>query len=300
MNTKNKIKIFFSIALIAFVMIGCSKDDDDNNGDDNNNNNPPASGLTAKIDGTAWTSSATTATIKDGMTTIAGFTAKTTSLVIAIHSESTGTYQLNQTSTSIASLINDSGTFSTNADPLASGEVIITDINTTDSTISGTYHFEAYDIYQTGTMVSVTGGTFTKVKYTGNSGGGGGGGGGGQGTMQLDVNGNTWTPQDITAVSALDLIALAGEDPSSDQYMSFLLPNDITTGTYDLPGELTVLYVNAEGNSYFAASGTLEVTTHNTTTNKFEGTFEFEGSDFVGGSVSITNGTFSVDYLEGK
>ncbi len=295
MNTKNKMKIFLSIALIAFVMIGCSKDDDDNN-DDNNNNNPPASGLTAKIDGTAWTSSMNTVTIKDGMTTISGFTAKSTILTINIVSESTGTYQLDNTSAHTAMLVDDTGNYNSVSDSLAGGEVIISDINTADSTISGTYHFDLYDFFS-GEKKSVTEGSFTKLKFTGDN----GGGGAGDGTMQLDVDGNTWTPDVVTAASALGLIALSGEKSDSEQTISFLLPNDITTGTYDLAtGEITAIYIAENELAYFASTGTFEVTTHNTTTNKFEGTFNFEGSDFGTGTVSITNGSFDVTYLEAK
>ncbi len=296
MYTKNKMKIFLSIALIAFIMIGCSKDDDDNN-DDNNNNNPPTAGFNAKIDGTTWTSTGSLATMENGTTTISGFSAKSTSITLSVNAVSAGTYTLGQTAQHIAILIDDSGTYSTNADASGSGEIVISDVNTSDSLISGTFHFEAYEIMQSGTKKTITEGSFTDVKFTS---GNGGGGGSGNGTMQLDVDGNTWTPEATTAASALDMIALAGEDSDSEQYLSFLLPNTITTGTYDLPGEFTVLYVSTEGLPYFASSGTLEVTKHNTATNEFEGTFEFDGSDYAGGTVSITNGSFSVDYLEKK
>ncbi len=118
--------------------------------------------------------------------------------------------------------------------------------------------------------------------------------------MQLDVNGNTWTPEEITSASAIGTLVLGGSESGSEQNVSFIFPDNITTGTYELPGEFTVMYVSTDGLAYFAASGSLEVTTHNTTTNEFEGTFEFEGSDFTGGTVSITNGAFSVNYLGGK
>ncbi len=162
MNTINKMKVFVSIALIAIIMIGCSKDDDDN--DDNNNNNTPDSG-----------------------------------------------------------------------------------------------------------------------------------------SMQLDVDGNTWTPDNVASASALGVIALSGDESDSDQHISFLFPNDISAGTYDLTaGEITPIYISEDGSTYMATSGTLEVTTHNTTTNKFKGTFSFEASDFVMDTVSITNGSFDVTYIEAK
>ena len=294
MYTKNKMKIFLSIAMIAFIMIGCSKDDD--NDDDNNNNNPPTAGFSAKIDGTAWTSTGSTATMEDGWTTITSFSAKSTSITLSIHAVSAGTYALGQTSQHAAILIDDSGTYSSNADALGSGEIVISDVNTSDSLISGTFHFEAFDIYQGGTKKTITEGSFSKVKFTS-----GNGGGTGDGAIQLDVDGNAWTPDIITAASALGLIALSGEKSDSYKTISFLLPNDITTGTYDLAeGGITAIYVSEEDQAYFASTGTFEVTKHNTTTNKFEGTFEFEGSDFVTGTVSITNGSFDVSYLEAK
>ena len=287
-------KIFLSLALIAFVMIGCSKDDDGNN--DDNNNNPPASGLTAKIDGTAWTSSMNIVTIKDGMTSIVGSSAKSTTLTINIVSESTGTYQLDDSSVHSAMLVDDSGTYTSGGDSLAGGEVIISDINTTDSTITGTYHFDLYALFSGGKK-SVTEGTFTNLKFSGDN----GGGNNGDGTMQMDVDGTTWIPETVTSASALGLITLAGVDDGTSHQIIFLLPDTISTGTYEWAdlGIIALTYVNEDDIPLYPNSGSLHITSHNTTTNLFEGTFDFEATDMVNStSVSVTNGAFSVNYLE--
>ena len=289
-------KIFLSLALIAFVMLGCSKDDDGNN-DGNNNNNPPASGLTAKIDGAAWTSSLNIVTIKDGMTSIVGSTAKGTTLTINIVSDSTGTYQLDDSSVHTAMLVDGSGTYTSAGDSLAGGEVVISDIDTTDSTITGTFYFDLYDF--SGGKKSVTEGTFTNLKFT--SGNNGGGGNNGDGTMQMDVDGTTWTPGTVTSASALGLITLAGVDDGTNHKILFLLPDTISTGTYEWAdlGIMALTYVTEDDIPLYPDSGSLHITTHNTTTNLFEGTFDFEATDMGNStSVSVTNGAFSVNYLE--
>jgi hypothetical protein len=283
------------MALIAVVMMGCSKKDDDNN-DDNNNNNPPSTGLTAKIDGTTWTATTSGAVIKNGWTTIAGITGKGKDLTISINSESAGTYTLNENSVHSAILSDGSEFYSTLVDSLAGGEVIISDINTSDSLISGSFHFDIYDIMQTGFKKSVTEGSFKNIKFTSNT---NGGGNNNDGTMQLDVDGTTWVPEIVSSVSAIGTLALVGKESNSDRYVSFLFPDTITTGNFDL-ANYSVLYVNSEGLTFLLTSGTLDITTHNTSTNKFEGTFSFEGSDYQGSTVSVTNGEFSATYQEAK
>ena len=124
-----------------------------------------------------------------------------------------------------------------------------------------------------------------------------------EGTMQIDVDGTTWTAETVTAAAALDLITLGGIESGSDQQLIFLLPDDITTGTYDLDngplGALAITYVSVDNIPLYPTSGTLEITKHNTTTNEFEGTFSFEASDMMNSTTaSITNGSFDVNYIE--
>jgi hypothetical protein len=125
-------------------------------------------------------------------------------------------------------------------------------------------------------------------------------GGSDNGSLSLSENGVSWTAAKVTAAHALGLITVSGED-DSDQEIIFLLPETITTGTYNLPseelGSLSITYVTTANMPMYPVSGSLIITKHNTATNEFEGTFNFEASPLSGDeNVSVTNGKFDVKY----
>jgi hypothetical protein len=123
----------------------------------------------------------------------------------------------------------------------------------------------------------------------------------GSGSLQMDVDGSTWKANTIVGASAIGFLTISGKDSGSKQEISFLLPDNIETGTHDLSGFGTVYYISADDTTYWATSGTLEITKHNTTSNEVKGTFHFEGDDLLNSStISVTNGSFDVDYAEAK
>ena len=85
--------------------------------------------------------------------------------------------------------------------------------------------------------------------------------------------------------------------------IGIVLPDNILPGTYDLDffGDYVAIYnQDSSGNNAFASdSGTVTITTHNVTTKKIVGTFNFVGSSFFSPTTkNITNGTFDVTYTQ--
>jgi len=153
---------FLTLGLLALLATGCKKDDDDN---------VILTKMTANIDGKAWTST-TRVTVKNNT----GFvitaqqistTLVTSSLVININGSTPGKYEVGLSgkgclATYIPDVTNASDSFIS-----ATGSVELTEVNTSDKTISGTFSFKCAKLSLL--AIDITNGTFTKMKYTDSS-----------------------------------------------------------------------------------------------------------------------------------
>ncbi len=126
---------------------------------------------------------------------------------------------------------------------------------------------------------------------------------GGNNTFTVKIDTVTFTPYVISVTRALGEIKISATDLLLSQ-VSIVMPDSVAPGTYSLPT------VNSSGTYYgeygqnglgvsVSSSGTLTVTSHNTTTKKVIGTFSFVCESpipTIPPTVNLTNGSFSVTY----
>ena len=246
----------------------------------------------AKIDDSPWAGTTSVATVTEDLITVGSIDGNGDGFAISIYSEFPGTFTLDKNSDHVASYTSSSGIYWTNTDPLAGGEVIINEINTIDSTISGMFFFEVYDSISE-TYKSITEGSFNKIDFSILH-------GGGNGVIVMDVDGETWIPEIVSGISSYGILNLGGTDFSTSKALNFRLPLSITTGTHNFPMVGNYYASYAEDNEvYYATIGELIITKHDTATNEIEGTFNFDGTEELQGNiVYITNGDFSIIYVE--
>lgn len=161
MNRRFKFSLVsLGIAMILFT--GCKKDDDDN---------VVLTKMTANIDGKAWTST-TRVTVKNNT----GFvitaqqistTLVTSSLVININGSTPGKYEVGLSGNSCLATYMPNVSTASDSYISATGSVELTEVNTSDKTISGTFSFKCAKLSLL--TVDITNGTFTKMKYTDSS-----------------------------------------------------------------------------------------------------------------------------------
>lgn len=285
-----------------------------NNPDPNNPNNPnpnaPAS-FKVDFDGQTYTATTVQAIVNDDYIAITAIRGSNVELFqITIPEATEGTYTFSTTSMmALAYSKNDGnsafvatpqdGDFSTFPEYVDNATVTITDINTTTGKISGTFRFTGAR-FVTGSTTAIetkafTNGAFTNLPFTpdvtaptGN-------------TFTAKLDGAAFTPTNISATVMANKISIIGRRGTIEN-ISLNLPETIATGTYDLDfmGDYVGLYImnaTSEG-SLGAESGSVTITSHNTSTNRIKGTFHFVASSLLGTGTphEITEGTFDVGY----
>ena len=283
---------FIAILLIGFslVITQCDKNDD-NNSDNNSNNNTSQPAMSGSIDGVAWTAQQMGAQISNGILGIAGTALQQPSITITIKAFTEGTYILNQGSDAVAAVVDGNVAYTTNSDPEAGGTVTITTINKTDSVMSGTFEFKVYGFVGSKGFKEVTNGVFTNIPFTSelpstpdNS-------------LTVDIDGSAFTPATVNALVVAGKIIISASNTNVTETVGLTIDSDLGPGTYDFGVTSVTGQYNVNNTPMVASSGELTITNHNTTDNVLEGTFYFEASDFIGGgSKSLTNGSFSVNY----
>ncbi len=153
---------FLIIGLLAFTFNGCSDDDGDGIPD------ALSAKLTCNIDGQAWTSLFRATVISDSKITITATTGITQEtgelLVITVFGTEQGTYQLASGEVECAAVYKKTATASSDdAYVAANGNVTITEIDTVNKRISGTFNFTVTRITET---FSISNGVFQGLKYT--------------------------------------------------------------------------------------------------------------------------------------
>lgn len=312
----------FSLACIAgLFLFACSKEKsvEKNSG---GSNSAVTGVLRMKIDGQQWVADdAAGATIESGVIGLYGLGKDKKQFVITLLGTGTGTYKLDQSSLNAAALtegndatqfafVSNQGTAAT-----AGGEVIVTKIDNTKKTISGTFQVKVFrdadnkgkvlteGVFEDLSFAPVTPGTGnpgTGNPGTGNPGTGNPGGGTTGNSLSAKINGADFKPTIIAGVNALGLLSIVGTDATSKKSIGFQLPATIAVGEYaftGLGGTYTGQYNASESQVLLAESGKLKITEHNTSTKKIVGTFEFQAKEF-GGTVTatITAGSFSITY----
>ncbi len=149
--------------LLLFVLLlsfGCKKDD------------PITAkpGLSVKIDGTTWTGQVNAGiyVVQQNLTIITGAnTNLTEQLQLVFIGNSTGTYNFtanDMVSSGAFAYMTTVDMYTTIAATIPIGQIVVTEYDKTNHTLSGTFHFEAYNFEDQKKVF--TEGVFTKLAYT--------------------------------------------------------------------------------------------------------------------------------------
>lgn len=311
---KNISILFFSIVALAFV--ACENeplDGDFVSGDGNNNSqNTGTQTGTFKVDfdGQTYNADIISATVLDDAINITGLRGNNGEAVILTLTDNSGvgTYQLGETVGLLANTAayteeNSTGLgtwIATDATTTVSqGEVIITEIDTVNETLSGTFSFTGNNFSLTPAETKeFTNGIFTNVSFA---------------STLSTPNGNEF----FAKIDGVDFVedTVFGVETSLGGFtnigisatknnlesIGFSIPSSTTSGTYTFSfgtlDDLTAQY-NIGTTENTVGDGTMTILSHDTTAKRIVATFEFVASPFIGtgNTYNITDGSFDVTY----
>ena len=176
------------------------------------------------------------------------------------------------------------------------GSIVITSINTTNNTISGTFNFTGYwsDLDEEGVLpIAFTNGVFNNIPFTSEN--------FTEDTFFAKVNGQDFVDVDIfTAISSagdVELISVAGHDAGNNS-ITVSVRSNITPGTYEITGsnsDLVQMFYEREGDDFWERCLSGTVTVEERTATQLKCTFSGVVTDGET-SYSITQGAFDVQY----
>ncbi|MDF2190835.1 DUF6252 family protein [Paraflavitalea sp. CAU 1676] len=258
--------------------------------------------LRMKIDGKQWEAdSYAGATILAGYIVITGISSDKKNFMIQLEDEGATTYQLDQQSAHVAALSDDNDVnpeaFATNQGQSAAdagGSVVVTKIDATKKTISGTFTLKVYRDLDSKQIV-LTEGVFENIPYETqlppNN--------GPNADFKVKIDGTSWTGKTVNGAMVQGNLMITASELDLSKTVGLYMPAGITAGTYSFQQLGPVLGVYITGTTNLGSqSGTLKITEHNTTTKIIKGTFDFKAVDILGGAASaqMTEGAFTVQY----
>ncbi len=268
-----------------------------------------AGNFTAVINGVPWSAASNQeqATIVRGLINITGVSTDNQEISISITDTVAGSYVLNAQSPSIAAYGNvDSSNlyaYSTSQSPdtaKAGGIVTITAIDTVAKTVTGSFSFNVYRTYD-GQGKGITKGVFNQIPYATSL-----PAGSSADTVTAAIDGGDWAAESIQASSLDGTLTLVGASADGSQSVALNFPNYTTPGTYPLtsasasPSYLAVYDVVTNGTNTAdpGTSGSITVTSNDTSAKRITGTFQFSTDDpnVPSSEHAIANGYFSVYY----
>lgn len=221
----------------------------------------------------------------DGTVVIAGST-DSEELNITLTSAAIGSYAFGSGSPNGAVFTDASGESFSTATALGNGEAIISESNSTDNTISGTFTFNAHTFALQDTL-NFSRGVFFKVPVIGGT-GLADDPGFSQG-ISATINGAAFEAVTLDGQNITGFIVINGIEGT--QSINLRFNNTIAPGDYDLAlGEFEATY-GLDGVASSATSGTLTIISNNVGTGEIQGTFSIAGDGF-----EITDGAFAVIY----
>ncbi|WP_293871316.1 DUF6252 family protein [Flavobacterium sp.] len=300
-----KIQLIAGIFLILNAFISCTTEPIDsaiNLADFNSTSNGPAV-FKADFSGNTWIATEATATVASNLISIQAAKADGSTFAILIQGNAAATYPSN---TNIIAYTGAGSTFaywsvnSANASE-NTGSITITNINSVNKTISGTFSYKGYWSDTTSTSiipVQFTNGVFTNIPYTGTT----------PPPTSSDnfyakVDGTEFVEDQIngallTNVSGMpDQISVVGSKTNGDS-VGLNIVRSLAVGTYQFTGPLGV-EVNGSCvlNSVFynAESGSITITSK--TPTRIAGTFNMVVKNFTTSATkTVTEGSFDVQY----
>jgi hypothetical protein len=282
----------FILAFSVITLFSCGKDTE---------TSTPDGIITMKIDGVDWKSlkdktSATIATATNSLN-ITGISADGSVVTLTLKGTTAKTYLLNKTSTSAAVFVDSpaaSNSYASNQGEDANAKAIITEVNTKDSLVSGTFNFTGF-ILLNGKKVIISSGDIKNVKIVQPA-------TVGSGFFKCKLDGKQFNAN--LSIGYLNQFSgqllIGGSATSGLPSVYFNLDADINTGVTQLDDS----FFGNNGNYslsttvlFRSTSGQINITKHDKVKKILEGTFSFDGEDLNSGQTTkVTEGSFSNKY----
>lgn len=276
---------FLFYLVLSTLLFACKKDKDH-----------PQS-MSCKLDALSWMAAEGQAgiTIEQGLIRISGKAADGTSLILTLNGTAPGTYKLTQGGNNVGVYSPDStsASFASNQglDPTAT--VVISEINTTDSTMSGSFQFTGFRPSDNSKKV-ITEGKFINLKFalvTNST---------ATGTFKCKLDGVQFTADSSSGTSISGYLKIAGSASSGLPKISLFLNPNISIGTSNIGPFGTANYAtyNKTSTVYLTSTlGEVAVYKHDKMKKIIEGTFHFDAAELLLQSTSnISEGSFSIQY----
>lgn len=297
--------IFKSLILLFSIIsfVSCETEPLDSALDLNDFQNPSGSNnssnqfvFTASIDGQNWVANGANAQVGPNLIIINGKRGSNgESFQFLIDGSTVGTYPAKEHLVTFVPDNSDYGWLAFNDDDPDenTGSVTITEIDTQNKTISGTFSFKGYWSDSAVTNIppkNFTNGVFTDIPYQAYQ-------DPSNDTFFAKVNGTEFVETEILAVTINGVIGL-GAANVSQQSITVGVDEDITPGTYTITGNIGIDQVQAsyklnETTTISANSGTVTITS--ITADRVIGTFSFVAEN-GGTTYNITEGAFDIEY----
>lgn len=281
---KKQLMKFSLVAFLALFAVACSSDD--------SSGTPSAADgeFVAKINGNEFrVSTQVGATLYNGtfnITAMKPSSGETITISVA-NAAGEGTFNLGPNSNSQSAaiyMINGEDAYGS-AGEGGGGTLKITNLDSANNKVSGTFSFTAIrqSFNNSGEIVTetveVTDGAFNNIALGTTI------PGGGNSTLAAKIDGNDLNPTSVRVMKITGQgspkISIIANKNSTHQHLSMMFPASITPGTYNFTGSFSdyIGFYNSNlgggTNNYVAESGTLKITSYNTTTGIIKGTFNF-------------------------
>jgi hypothetical protein len=256
----------------------------------------------ADFSGQTWTATTTLAEISGGAINIIGLKSNGQTFGFTLIGSTTGTYQASQNLLAYSDGVSQYGYLALNIDnPTENlGSVIVTNINTTAKTISGTFAFKGYWTNTTVTNVApiqFTNGVFTNIPYTT------AGTGSSTDLWDAKVDGTTFEENTVDVVETSspgvgDFYSIVASKINGDT-VGLTISQSLLPGTYAMDGTFGATAAGSTllSNTLYRniAGGTLTIISKSST--RIKGTFSFTAKNFDQTiTKQISQGTFDVEY----
>jgi hypothetical protein len=302
----NKIKLLAGVFLVltSFSFISCENEPIDSAINLDDFGGGGAGGpmvFKADFGGNTWNATAAEAVFSSNFISIGATRADGSTFSILIGGLTAGTYPANSNIIAYTPSASDFGYWSVNLanESELTGSIVITNINTVNKTISGTFSYKGYWSDATNTSilpVDFTNGVFTNVPYSS-------GNPVANDTFFAKIDGAEFVEEQIdgallTNVSGMpDQISVVGSKNNGDR-VSLNIVRSLAVGTYQFTGPLGE---NVNGSCllnnmlYNADSGSITIISKSDT--RIKGTFNMVVKNFTTSATkTVTEGTFDVEY----
>jgi len=295
------------LSLTVIGLISCQKEMSYEPGYHGSGSGGGTGSLRMKVDGKQWVADKIAgASVITGFISIIGQSKDGKTFTITLADDKARKYILSNVITSLDSMhgaiFSDTTTLSNSSwgtmqgtdTSQAGGWVIVSKIDNSKKTISGTFEMKMYRD-QDNSTIHITEGVFENLPFESSL-----PPASATDTFKVKIDGTAWNPSSIISASTSGQIAIIANENPVNRTAGILVPSNITVGTYTLDvfgGQYIGLYNPNPSTAYASSSGTLKILEHNTSTKRIRGNFDFVASPVSGpGSAHLTEGYFSVTY----